>query len=187
MDTTGALECDRVYSVSLPSMGLMKGPICSACPVGTFQNSTGVVTNTSCLACPAGKFSSANGSAWVLTCPEGHYQSLVQRSSKCVECKDEMGKLMTNAPDFKSCVPLSSPSIAEMLFTDSVAYYVSFSVGAVFLALCGIMHYMREEDQRMTTKKNRGGQEVVKLAQLSLFQMVIKAVFQGSVLAARPL
>ena len=87
---------------------------------------------------------------------------------------------MTSAPDFKSCVVLSSPSIEEMLLTDGVAYYVSFSVGAVFVALCGIMHYMRERSKSYYHETTiGGGGKVVKLAQLSLFQLVVKAALPG--------
>ena len=61
-----------------------------------------------------------------------------------MECTSDEQQLMTNAADPKSCVVVeSSFSLLEMLFADGVAYYVAFASSVMFVAVCGLMQYMR--------------------------------------------
>ena len=174
--------------------------ICLDCPQGTYLNSTGAVTRHACMNCSAGRFGSSDGSSVCLQCPKGHYQD-EEGKTACVECRDEGNELMTNAPDFTHCVVQQvlvdhSPSVVEMLFTDNVAYYVSFSVGAVFVALCGMMHYMQhragsqpnaedvdvDEEGHNRGHGSGGGDgdgKLAQLAQLNPFQVLIKAALPG--------
>lgn len=161
--------------------------ICIDCPQGTYLHSSGAVTMEACNKCSAGSYSSSNGSSLCSQCPKGHYQDK-EGQSECIECKDEGNKLMTNAPDFKSCVvqqvlQRQSLSMVEWLFGDgNVAWYVSFSVSAIFVALCGIVQYMRmrsESDKEKAQAGREEGERHEKLAQLSVFQVLVKAGLPG--------
>ena len=169
---------------------------CTDCPAGRYQKEDGqdrceicqpgtsspYPGQTNCSICTAGRYSPTNGSSLCLQCSKGHYQSL-DGQSECSECTSTDGRtLMTNSLDFKSCVVervLEGPSsIAQMLFTDNVAYIVSFIISAIFAALCGLMQYMRAGDDN-TMQGRQEGEVQQKVGQLSIFLGLVKGALPG--------
>lgn len=76
---------------------------------------------------------------------------------------------MTNSPDFKSCVmnnAVVSLSIVEVIFHGSVAYIVTFTVSTIFIAVCGLVQYMKSK-------------ECETLGQLSPLQVILKSGLPG--------
>ena len=153
--------------------------LCMNCPPGTYLNISGAKTETSCMKCSAGRYAPTNGSSTCLQCPSGHYQESPGQV-ECHECKSGDGQLMSNAPDFRSCVARSL-SILGYLFKDNAAYYAAFMVSASFGIVCSLMYYERTVAIREQQESKETGIEDDKrhLAPLSLYQVVTIAPLPG--------
>lgn len=141
--------------------------VCEDCPTGTYLDVGGASKNTSCLACPGGTFGNKMGLDQCEVCPAGYYQSKKGQST-CLDCKLQ-GKLMTNTPDYESCVlnsALLSESMADMLFSDGVALIVGFIITAAFAMICAGMQYLREK-------------QPLELGQLQRWQVLVKSALPG--------
>merc|ERR1711871_1857059 len=140
---------------------------CDACPVGKYLDIDGAVEVSLCKNCPIGKYGNTQGLAECLQCPNGQYQDALG-TTICKSCKN-LGKIMTNNPEFTGCKvdeTLVNEELIVTMFNKGVALSVSFSISAAFVFICGFMQMKREVAQEY-------------IGQISRLQVILTSALSG--------
>lgn len=121
-------------------------PSCDPCEAGMFSSTIGAKNSSVCLPCPPGTYGDKGGLGACITCTEGMYQPNSAGLS-CKSCTRE-NKLHTSNAQHTGCIvneDLLSRSVVEIIFTDGVAWYMTFVIATAFVAACAYMQLKRED------------------------------------------